>query len=454
MDPTAIQAGAPPHPPAVVDTAIQAEPPRPSPAITPAPRGKEKSWLYRVLRAVASLRVTVVLFLLSLILVFYGTLAQVDNGIWTVVKQYFRSGFVKIPMNVVLLHANRLNGLNPQTHEPVVNFPRWVPYPGGWLLGGLLLVNLLAAHAVRFQLSWKRSGILLLHAGLIVMMLGELVTGLVAIEGQMQIEEGHSSNAVSQHGAVELAFDRVAGPKEDEVTVVPGAQLRPGAVLEDERLPVTVEVKHYYVHSELFDVSKEPETVNPATAGLGLYYLAKPQAEVSGVTTDQGPDAPAAYVTFRDRQTNTVLGTYLMTVHLRPEWITLGEHQYQVCLRFKQTYRDFSLYLEKFDYKKFLGTEMAKDYRSHIRLVNKQTGEDRKIQIYMNTPLSYQGETFYQADLLRDPPKTGPVKGTVLQVVRNPGWVLPYLACFMVSFGMLIHFGINLTRFIERRAAS
>ena len=33
------------------------------------------------------------------------------------------------------------------------------PFPGGWLLGGLLLANLLAAHLVRFKLSWKRSGI-------------------------------------------------------------------------------------------------------------------------------------------------------------------------------------------------------------------------------------------------------------------------------------------------------
>ena len=31
------------------------------------------------------------------------------------------------------------------------------PYPGGWVLGSLLMVNLLAAHFVWFRISWKRT---------------------------------------------------------------------------------------------------------------------------------------------------------------------------------------------------------------------------------------------------------------------------------------------------------
>ena len=109
--------------------------------------------LKQALLALASLRLTVVLFALSLVLVFCGTLAQRDAGIWTVVNQYFRSFFVWIPIQIFF----------PRTvHIPTaVGFP----YPGGWLIGALLLVNLLAAHLTRFKISWKRSGILLIHAG-------------------------------------------------------------------------------------------------------------------------------------------------------------------------------------------------------------------------------------------------------------------------------------------------
>ena len=63
----------------------------------------------------------------------------------------------------------------------------------------------------------------------------------------------------------------------------------------------------------------------------------------------------------------------------------------------------------------------------------------------MNHPLSYNGETFYQQAFL-------PLDwGTRLQVVRNPGWIMPYLSCAMVSFGMLIHFGLHLSKFLRIR---
>ena len=73
----------------------------------------------------------------------------------------------------------------------------------------------------------------------------------------------------------------------------------------------------------------------------------------------------------------------------------------------------------------------------------------------MNNPLRYvtkdeswfSGETFYQAGFFQDD------SGTVLQVVKNPSWLLPYIACFMVSVGMAVHFGIHLFGFLRRRMA-
>jgi hypothetical protein len=69
------------------------------------------------------------------------------------------------------------------------------------------------------------------------------------------------------------------------------------------------------------------------------------------------------------------------------------------------------------------------------------------VLIYMNEPLRYQGETFYQSSFLPGD------KGTILQVVRNPGWLMPYIACTMVSLGMIFHFGLHLIGFLRRRAA-
>src|SRR5207245_6626871 len=101
--------------------------------------------------------------------------------------------------------------------SPTATLPGRFPFPGGWLLGGLLLANRLAAHSVRFKLTWKRSGILLIHAGLVVMMLSELVTGLFAVESRMTIEEGQSINYVEDARANELAIISRADAKKDDV---------------------------------------------------------------------------------------------------------------------------------------------------------------------------------------------------------------------------------------------
>src|SRR5262249_51249037 len=74
-------------------------------------------------------------------------------------------------------------------------------------------------------------------------------------------------------------------------------------------------------------------------------------------------------------------------------------------------------------------------------------GENREVLIYMNHPLRYNGDTFFQADFL----KNGQT-GTVLQVVRNPGWTMPYISCVMVALGMMIHFGITLVNFLQKQS--
>lgn len=73
---------------------------------------------------------------------------------------------------------------------------------------------------------------------------------------------------------------------------------------------------------------------------------------------------------------------------------------------------------------------------------------DREVLIWMNNPLRYAGATFYQADFDQSTELT-----TVLQVVTNPGWMAPYVACMLVATGMLAHFGMLLVRFSRRCAA-
>src|SRR5713101_8684193 len=165
-------------------TAIQATIPTPTPPTHDEPTKKTQPstagiMIKKILTPLASLRLTVVMFALAIALVFLGTLAQVDEGIFTVLTRYFRTGIAWIPFQALVRFGQVFLGVSPEA-QVSGSFP----FPGGWLIGGILLVNLLAAHALRFKLTWKRSGILIIHAGIVLMMLGELATGLFAVEGR------------------------------------------------------------------------------------------------------------------------------------------------------------------------------------------------------------------------------------------------------------------------------
>ena len=121
----------------------------------------------KILKPLASLKLTVVLFVLAMFIVLAGTLAQTRMDIWDVVNQYFRTAFAWIDFQVFF----------PQSFFPgLQNIPGGMYFPGGWLIGAVMAVNLLAAHTTRFriQASGKR-----LYAGIGVLLCGMVVTWLV-----------------------------------------------------------------------------------------------------------------------------------------------------------------------------------------------------------------------------------------------------------------------------------
>jgi hypothetical protein len=425
-------------------------PPSPAGRAALAPRTQQTHWFRTVLTPLASLKLTVAMFALAMILIFLGTLAQVDEGIFTVLSKYFRSGIAWIPFQALVRFGQVFLGLSPSAQ-----LSGSFPFPGGWLIGGVLLVNLLAAHTVRFKLTWKRSGILILHSGLVLLMVNEFVTGLFAVEGRMTIPANGTVNFVEDHRATELAIVDHSNPTSDDVVVIPGSFLRNGALIEHQALPFDVQVVRYMPNS---DEPKDmvPGKENLATAGDGLKQVVVELPEVSGTDPDQRPDMASAYVTFQKKNSGQSLGTYLVSTWWSIWWLPASEQPqqvsvdgktYDVFLRSKRTYKPYSIHLNEFRHDRYMGTDIPKNYSSQVRLVDNSRGEDRETMIYMNHPLRYAGETFYQSSFLAGD------QGTILQVVRNPGWLLPYLACAIVALGLLIHFGLHLIGFLRQRAA-
>ena len=163
----------------------------------------------------SSLKLTVCLLSFSMALIFFGTLDQVHYGIWHTQKLYFES-FVAI-------------WSYPQ-QWPAFDQLYWLrlPLPGGYLLGGLLFINLIAAHVTRFKFSLKKSGIFLVHLGLILLLVSELLTDLSSQESQMSVDEGGRSNYSQSYRSNELVFIDRSQPEHDTVYSIPAQLLKPG----------------------------------------------------------------------------------------------------------------------------------------------------------------------------------------------------------------------------------
>ena len=569
------------------------------PRVTPA----WQDWL----KPVASLKLTVALFPMAIFIVLAGTFAQVNDDIWKVVHDYFRVDVDRLVSDqfpyfhgselVVWVKANLffpraffpasptfptgLEWLRPiwPTGTPKLLDGLQIPFPKGWVIGAAMMLNLLAAHLIRFKIQargsrlllgsvvlglgvlitlgvifsgsnadglqampwisytrlwwliqttlfglcgvsiyaaatadpkraeqrWlfgviasilavasvlsfrgdgsdeptmrilyqvikatfasvvlltgcialfkRRAGIVLLHAGVLLIMGYDVLVGVNHVESSITLMQGETTNFSRDTREAELAILDRSSPDEDRVIAINERLFdTKGDTISDPRLPFSIEVLEYYSNSDILGPRQPvPENVpqeNPATAGLGLQIRAIPQRGATGTDTSGRVDFPSAYVRLTS-QDGEDLGVYMLSSLFdstpRVDTVTVNGTNYDISLRFKRIYFDYTITLKEFQKNDYVGTDRARDYSSFIVVNDPDRETTFDYRIWMNNPMRYAGKTFYQQSFLQGN------QGTVLQVVDNVGWMTPYVACMMVVVGMLFHFGQTLLRFLHRR---
>lgn len=403
-----------------------------------------------------SLRLTVTLLGFSVLLVFLGTIAQVHEGLWNAQTRWFR--------HVLVVRE--------------AGDPWWVPpiFPGGYLLGILLLLNLAAAHIKRFHFTWRQAGINLTHFGIIMLLIGQLATDMLSRESVMSFREGETRTFSEATREWELCFIRSLDDQQDEVVAVPDALLRDGAELREAKLPFRVQVKTYWPNSEpSFRAPMQQNGPPISEHGIAKDWDFHAIAETKKMDERNNPTAILEFVGPKNEPLGTwiasswasdpmmlegVKNAYTRTVGkdvaqniadklAAPQEIEAGGQKWRLALRPERYYKNFSVTLLKTTHDKYPGTDIPKDFRSRVRLENKAAGESREVDIWMNNPLRYQGLTFYQSTMGKDEMKD--VGRSGLQVVRNPGWLTPYAGCLIVGLGMCWQFLYHLTGFISKR---
>jgi hypothetical protein len=402
-----------------------------------------------------SLKLTAALLAFSIILVFLGTLAQVDEGLYAVQANYFKHWLI----------------INPHI------LGRAIPIllPGGYLLGTMLLINLISSHIYRFKLSTKKIGIQLAHGGIILLLVGQLATDLFSHEMHLFFEEGQTRAYSESATESELVF--IHG---HEVTSIPQNLLQPGQTLKIDTLPFEIQVKSLWKNSEpafrapmmtnapalasngvalSFDFHPAPETktLDEKNVPTALLELLRPEGSLgTWVVSDWTSDTSlisSLQQAYGQQGLDAGMVNAIISDLTRPQTIEIDNQSFTFVLRPTRVYHPFKLTLLKATHTVYPGTDIPKDFRSRVRLENPGTGENREVEISMNHPLRYAGLTFYQyqmsaGDLVQ---RAGLTPSSILSVVRNPSWLTPYVGCGMVAAGLLIQFLSHLIKFIKQR---
>jgi hypothetical protein len=377
--------------------------------------------LNRLYKIFTSLRLTVVLLALGLVLVFWGTLAQVHLGLYKAQNDFFRSFFIY--------------------WSPAGSSLRLPIFPGGYLIGWLLLINLFSAHLRYYQPGKKKYGIVLIHLGVVLLLFGQLLTDVLSRESLMHLRHGDTKNYSEAARQYELAVVDITEANTDKVVAIPVRRLLQRGDIVHPEMPFIVRVKTFHGNSSLTEKSAAGHEQVATTAGFGSDFWWRGLPHQTEMDKRDMPSGVVELLTPQDS-----LGTYLVSAFLtHPQVFTLNGRQYELILRAERFYKPFTVHLLEFRHDKYPGTEIPKNFSSRVRLQRPDTGEDREVLIYMNSPLRYAGETYYQASFDTDN------QGTVLQVVRNPSWLTPYFSCVLVGVGLIVQFLTHLVGFAKKR---
>ena len=335
----------------------------------------------------------------------------------------------------------------------------------------------------------RRGGIVLLHAGIALLMINELWIASAAIEEQITLEENTSTDVARDVRSVELTITNRSHEDMEEVLAVPQEMLITTKQIKYPSLPFDIKIEHFFRNSRLEPLREDRPQIKPLedasnvkiNRGEWTKVRVVEKSMVGGVKGGNEADNPSAIITIvphdskedskeeseeeeesdeSEEKEDANLGTYLLSFQFsefpetvdddgsRSEKITVDGKEYELSLHLKRNYKPYSIKLIDVEKEDYVGTETPKSYWSSFEITDKVTGEVLPANIRMNEPLRFRGETFYQSGY-RDA-AGGKKEVSTFQVVTNDGWMIPYMSCCIVGFGMLAQFSTALFRFLLR----
>jgi len=354
-----------------------------------------------ILKTLSSIKITVTCLCLLFILTLWGTIDQVNNGLYLAQARFFNS--------------------------LVFTFWGFVPFPGARLVLWVLFINLVCVSLVRFVYNREKIGIVIIHCGLLMFFVSAFVTFHNIEESNITLMEGEGSNVSSAYHNWELSVWTKDGNKKQVVTY-DADHFQKGQNLNYEKYGFSLTVLSYCRNCDAYR-SREGDQSEIILNRFGIQSL-----KMLSMNKEPEKNLPGGTFLLKGADQGDVR-ILLYGGESEPLPIKKGGKEYFIKLRLKRYSLPFTLTLSNFMMEKHPNTEIARSYQSLVEVLSH--GVSREVLISMNEPLRHKNYTFYQASYSID--QLGREYST-LAVVKNSGRLLPYIATFITFFGLVVHF--------------
>lgn len=394
---------------------------------------KSKSPLAKAVDFGASYGIAVVLLFCLFLLTLFGTLEQVDHGLFEVQRKYFESFFLLADLGEIF-------------HLP---FRLPLPLPGAVTVLTLLTVNLCLGGLIRIRKNKSTVGVIVIHLGIMLMFAAGLVKLTASEDGHLTLYETESSDEFVSYFLWEVAIFDVTQRADVVEHIIPGEDFLDlegdkAATFTSPDLPFTITLSHFTKNCSPLPKGPMWEADSPVVEGYAL--RARPlqeEAEQNLAGLYARIDAPAG-----ESDEGLLFGFDSI-----PAWtFEAGGRLWGMSLRHKRYKMPFTVVLDDFTRELHPKTGIAKAFMSDI--TKREGGSESKLRISMNEPLRHGGLVLFQSSW--GPSNAGPGEPlfSVFSVVRNPSDHWPTWSCGIIGLGLLIAFSQKLYRYIRAQAAA
>ena len=190
-----------------------------------------------LLQFFSSVRITVTCLFFLFILTLWGTIAQIQQGLFLSQERFFFSWY--------FLAAG------------------WLPFPGAKLVLWILFINLVCVSISRFVYKWSHLGIVIIHLGLLSYFVAAFMIYQFSVESNVTLLEDEATNLSSSYHDWELSIWQKEGEGARKVHAQDLKGIQSNAILKFPSLSMDVRVRSLYPNAKA--------------------YVADPQGEVTGL---------------------------------------------------------------------------------------------------------------------------------------------------------------------------